>query len=179
MKGRTRFGALLLACAFVLALPAGASAAVFLELSGIQGESTARGFENQIEIREFQFDLGRDKATALFSDITLSKELDKSSPALMLRAANGTTIPSARIRFAETTDAAPIVYLRYCLTGVRVNSYSQSSGDERPTEIFSLGYNTIVQSYTQQAAAGGGGTVFDEGWDLVKGLQFGGACGNN
>ena len=123
MKRRMRCGALLLACAFgfALSLPAGASAVAFLELSGIPGESTLEGLPNQIEISDFSFEVGRDQATTVdlrsnpttgFSGITVRKKVDRTSPALMLRAANGAVIPSARIRFTEPSAQGQIVFLR-------------------------------------------------------------------
>src|SRR5919204_3081422 len=98
LNGWTRFGALVFACAFLLALPGAASAKIFLELDGIQGESTAVGFENQIELGSLQLGVGRNSKGASFSDVSVTKQLDKSSPELMLRAANGITIPSAKVR---------------------------------------------------------------------------------
>jgi type VI secretion system secreted protein Hcp len=179
LKGWTRIGALVFVCAFLLALPSAASANIFLELDGIQGESNAVGFENQIEIGSLQLGVGRGAKEANFSEVTLTKQLDKSSPELMLRAANGTTIPSATLRFTTTGQEKVVVYLRYCLTGVRIAGFSQSSGGDRPNESLSLSYATIVQSYTQGSETGGAGTVFATGWDLLKNLQITPAVCNN
>ena len=172
MKGWTRIGALVFACAFLLALPSAASANLFLELDGIQGESTAVGFENQIELGSLQLGVGSGNAKASFSDATVTKQLDKSSPQLMLRAANGTTIPKATVRFTTTGQEKVAVYLRYCFTGVRITGFSQSSGGGQPSESVSFSYATIVQSYTQGSETGGAGTVFATGWDLLKNLQL-------
>ena len=106
----------------------------------------------------------------------MTKETDKASPQLMLRAANGTALASARLRVTKSSDAGQTTYLRYCLTGVQVTSFSQSSGGDRPSESVGLSYATIVQSYTQQDATGGAGDVFSAGWDLLANIQFGGAC---
>ena len=172
-------GALLAACALFLALPGAASARIFLQLEGIPGESTAVGFENQIELQDFGFDVGKSKdKPASFSEFDVAKQLDKASPELMLRTANGATIASARIRFTQPTAEGQVVFLRYCLTGVRITGFSQSSGGDRPSESVSLNYGTIVQSYTQQDPGGGQGTVFSSGWNLINNLQFGGACNN-
>ena len=178
MRGRIRCGALLFACAFLLVLPSAASARIFLELDGIPGESNAEGFKNQIELGSFQFGVGRlkDKAPS-FSDISVTKQLDKASPELMLRTANGAIIPSARVRFTSSSDTGT-TYLRYCFTGVRVTGFSQSSGGDRPSESVTLSYGTVVQSYTQQDETGGAVGVFSSGWDVLKNLQFGGACDN-
>ena len=108
----------------------------------------------------------------------MSKRLDKSSPELMLRTATGSIIPSAKVRFTKSSDAGETTFLRYCFTGVRITGFSQSSGGDRPSESISLSYGTIVQSYTQQDATGGTVGVFSSGWDVVRNLQFGGACQN-
>jgi type VI secretion system secreted protein Hcp len=162
-----------------LALPSAASANIFLELDGIPGESTADGFENQIELSSLQLGVGKGSKAASFSEITVTKLLDKSSPELMLRTANGTTIPTARVRFTRQSDAKVDVYLRYCFTGVRITGFSQSSGGDRPSESVSFSYATIVQSYTQGSETGGAGSVFATGWDLLKNLQLTPAVCNN
>ena len=181
MKRWTRTGALVFGCAFLMALPSAASANVYLELPGIPGESTATGFENQIELSSFQLGVGRNAAAKgpSFSEVSVTKQLDKSSPQLMLRTANGTTIPTAKVRFTTTGAEKVDVYLRYCFTGVRITNFTQSSGgDERPSESISFSYATIVQSYTQGSETGGAGTVFDEGWDVMRNLALGTACDN-
>jgi type VI secretion system secreted protein Hcp len=178
MSGRIRWGAPLLACALLMATPIGASAKIFLELEGIAGESQVQGFENQIELNSFQLGVSKKDKLPSFSDFVVTKSVDKASPQLMLRTANGATIPSARVRFTKSTADGETVFLRYCFTGVRINSFSQSSGGGIPTETDSFNYTTIVQSYTQQDAGGGVAGVFTTGWDLVKNLEFGAACNN-
>jgi type VI secretion system secreted protein Hcp len=185
MNGRTRCGALLLACAFLLTVPTAASAKLFLELPGIPGESQVKGFENQIELDSYQWGVsnsvqmgtsGGKAGKPSFSEIVVSKRTDKASPQLMLRTANGAAMASARLRVTKPTEAGQTTYLRYCLTGVQVTSFSQSSGGDQPSESVALSYASIVQSYSQQDATGGAGTVFSAGWDLVGNIQFGGAC---
>jgi type VI secretion system secreted protein Hcp len=180
VNGRIRFGALLLACALLLAIPATSPAKIFLELDGIQGEATEQGFENQIEAHSFQWGTGRSSSSkaAAFSEISMTKDVDKSSPTLMLRTASGATIPSAKVRITKSTDAGEVTFLRYCFTGVRITGVSQSSGGGLPNESLSFSYATFQESYTQQDSGGGQSTVFSGGWDLVKNLQLGGACTN-
>src|SRR4051812_18916423 len=107
--GRNRCVALVFACVLLLVAPAGASAKVFLELPGVPGESTAAGFEKQIELNSFQLGLsnpvqmGTEKVRgkASFSEIVVTKRLDKSSPTLMLRTADMTAFPFARVRVTK------------------------------------------------------------------------------
>ena len=164
-----------------MALPSAASANVYLELPGIPGESIATGFENQIELTSFQLGVSRNAAAKgpEFSAVSVTKRVDKSSPELMLRTANGTTLPTAKVQFTTTGAEKVDVYLRYCFTGVRITNFTQSSGgDERPSESISFSYATIVQSYTQGSETGGAGTVFDEGWDLLRNAPLNSVCNN-
>jgi type VI secretion system secreted protein Hcp len=180
LKARTRIGALVFGCAVLWALPNAASADVYLDLEGIPGESIAVGFENQIELGSFQLAVGRNAAAKgpSFSEVSVTKQLDKSSPQLMLRTANGAPIPTATVRFTRTGAEKVDVYQRYCFTGVRLTGYSQSQGGggDRPSESVSFSYATIVQSYTQGSDTGGAGTVFAAGWDLLRNGPFNPAC---
>ena len=183
-KGRNRLGALVFACALLLVVPAGASAKAFLELPGVQGESQVLGFEKQIELASFQFGVSNPvqmgdekvKGKPTFSELTVTKRLDRASPALMLRTATMAAFPTARVRVTKSSEAGESTVLRYCFTNVQVTSFSQSSGGDIPTESVALSYGTIVQSYTEQAGGGSKGGVFTSGWDVIGDLQFGGAC---
>jgi type VI secretion system Hcp family effector len=183
-SGRNRCAALVFACVLLLLAPAGASAKVFLELSSVPGESTVPGFEKQIELNSFQLgvsnpvQMGTDKVTGKpsFSEIVVTKRLDKSSPTLMLRTADMTAFPFARVRVTRSSAMGESAVVRYCFTNVHVTSFSLSTSGDLPAESISLSYGTIVQSYTQQAAAGVKEEVFTGGWDVIGNLQFGDAC---
>ncbi len=181
---RNRCAALAFACALLLVAPAGASAKVFLELPGVQGESTVAGFEKQIELNSFQLGLSNPvqmgtekvKGKPSFSEITVTKRLDKSSPTLMLRTANMAALPFARVRVTKPSATGESAVVRYCFTNVQVTSFSLASQGDLPVESISLSYGTIVQSYTQQASAGVKEDVFTSGWDVIGNLQFGDSC---
>ncbi|HEY0570538.1 MAG TPA: type VI secretion system tube protein Hcp [Enterovirga sp.] len=168
----------------LLVAPAGASAKVFLELAGVPGESTVPGFDKQIELNSFQLGLSnpiqmgtlRVKGKPSFSEIVVTKRLDKSSPTFMLRTADMTAFPFARVRVTKSSAMGESAVVRYCFTNVQVTSFSLSTSGDLPAESISLSYGTIVQSYTQQAAAGVKEEVFSSGWDVIGNLQFGDAC---
>jgi type VI secretion system secreted protein Hcp len=179
-----RCGALALACALVLAVPAAASAKAFLELPGVPGESQVTGFENQIELDSFQFGVSNPvqmgtekvKGTPTFSELAVTKRVDQASPALLLRTSNMAPFPYARLRVTTSSAAGESTVLRYCFANVQVTSYSQSSGGSLPVEGVRFSYGTIVQSYTRQAPGGGKSNVFTSGWDVLGNLQFDGSC---
>ena len=85
----------------------------------------------------------------------------------MLRTANGTTIPTATLRFTTTGADKVDVYLRYCFTGVRITEFTKSTGGDRPSEK-SVQLRHDRESYTQGSETGCGGNVFTGGWDLLR-----------
>ena len=182
--GRNRCAALVLACALLLVVPAGASAKVFLELPGVPGEVTVPGYEKQIELDSFQLGLsnrvqmGTEKVSGKpsFSEIVVTKRLDKTSPTLMLRTADMAALPFARLQVTRSSATGESAIVRYCFTDVHVTSFTQASQGSVPVENVSLTYGTIVQSYTQQAAPGVKEDVFSSGWDVIGNLQFANAC---
>jgi type VI secretion system secreted protein Hcp len=178
----SRIRAIVLACVLLLIAPAAASARVFLELPGVPGESRVTGFENQIDVDSFQFGVSNPvlmgtekvKGKPTFSEINVTKKLDQSSPALLLRTATMAAFPYARVRVTSPSAAGEATVLRYCFTNVQITSFSQSTGGSVPIENVRFSYGTIVQSYTPQD--GGKGDVFTAGWDVLGNLQFGSAC---
>jgi type VI secretion system secreted protein Hcp len=181
---RVRIRVALLAGMLALVLvPTQASASVdmFLDLGPTyQGESNDDTYANTIDVLAFSWGVSKAKdKPANFQDLSFTKYVDRSSPSLMLATASGSTIPTAKL-IVRKGGAEPWVYLRYCFTGVRISAVSTggSGGEDRLTENITFGYQTVVQSYTQQAADGGAGAVFFKGWDLAKNLQYGTACNN-
>lgn len=169
--------AIVLVCAFALAVPAQASAALdmFLDLDGIQGETRDREFPNTIDVLAWSWGASRARDKPVnFQDISLTKYLDKSSPALMQRLATGGTIANGSLRVRKAGEN-PLVYIRLCFTGIRVSSISTggSGGEDRLTENVTFNYATVIERYTEQNATGGAAGSFRFGWDLVRQLQFG------
>jgi type VI secretion system secreted protein Hcp len=175
-RGRRLRIATLVAIGAALAVPVSASAASdqFLRLSGSQykGESLAQQFVDAIEVRSSSFDIKRAAPTEAptFGNLTITKHVDRSSPALMLAAASGAAIPSARLSVRKSggmTDGGP--YLEYCFQNVVVMSDALEtvSGDDRPSETVTFRYQNVIQSYAQ---SGGDGTLsapIVTGWSLV------------
>ena len=169
--------AIVLVCAFALAVPAQASAALdmFLDLDGIQGESLDREFANKIDVLAWSWGASRQGGKAPnFQDFSFTKYIDRSSPALLQKLATGGPIAKGTLSVRKAGET-PLVYLRFCFTGLRVSSISTggSGGEDRLTENVTLNYATIIQKYSLQKADGSAGDSFQFGWDLVRQLQFG------
>ena len=166
---------LLAACVLWTALPVHAAFDAFLKLEGVPGEATATGHKDEIEIESFSMGLSRPAATGgtqtgtpRFTDISFTHLLDKASPILMLRCAQGTHIPTA-VLTCRTVGASSIAFYKIILTDVVVTSVSTggASGGDRPMESFSLNYARIEWEYVPQLATGGTGTPVRATWNVA------------
>ncbi|WP_305907346.1 type VI secretion system tube protein Hcp [Methylomarinum sp. Ch1-1] len=149
--------------------------------TAIKGDSTVADHADWITIDSFQFGVGRaitasgggqDRETSnpSFSEVTLTKSMDKASTELMMQATCGKSLGKATIHFIQTggADAKGQEYLEYVLHDAIISSYSVSSGGERPSESISINFNGFQTKYN---AFTEGGTVSkgeQKGWDLMK-----------
>ena len=131
----------------------------------IIGESVAVGHADQIDV--LAWSSGVSKAASptgrrlrrlapLFKDLSFTKYLDSSSPAILQAVATGTTFGSAKLQIFRAGSETPVEYVTLCFTGVRFTSQSDggSGGEDRLTENVSFSYQTLVEKYQPQASVG-------------------------
>lgn len=171
--------------AMVLVLPGAAVAdSVFLRLDGIAGESTAQGFENQIDVSAFGWGVtnpstpgggGGGSGRATFQDLSVTKGVDAASPPLFAAVASGQHVRDG-VLTVVTTGEQPQPYLRYCLRDLTVASldHDESAGG-RPSETVTFRYGQFFVAYGRQAADGSR-TFVTQGWDLIGNLATTEAC---
>ena len=154
-----------------LGLAQDAFAAAFVKYEGVNGESQDKDHKDWSDLSEFGFnDLTK---------ITVSKEIDKSTPKLTEAvckgrssspgspltcdtsgSTDGRTDPqidppfeTVTIDICRTTHGKELqCYLQFELEKVRITSYSISGsteGDQVPTENFSLNFEEIKVTYTE------------------------------
>jgi type VI secretion system secreted protein Hcp len=169
-----KFIPLLAACVLWTAIPIHAAFDAFLKLEGVPGEAIATGHKDEIIIDSFSMGVSRPAATggtqtgrAQFTDISFSHRLDKASPILMLRCAQGTHIPTA-VLTCRTIGARVDDFYIIRLTDVVVTSVSigGAAGGDRPTETFSLNYARIEWEYIPQLPTGGLGEPVRATWNI-------------
>ena len=145
-------GAFGLALACALLGPATASAAGYMKISGIEGESTDKGHKDQIDILSWSWgESQREAASGMATGkrqhkpLEITKRVDKSSPKLQQANADGSAIPSMTV-YLPKQGGSSTGYLTYELKNVIVTSYQTSRGSSGtlPTETFSLNYETII-----------------------------------
>ena len=153
-----------------MTVPARASMDFHLLLEGVPGESTVTGHAGEIYIDSFSTAVTRGGGVqATFSDLSFSKQLDKASPLLMLKCAQGATIPKAVLTCRTSLEAKPVPFYVIRLTGVKVTQVTTGggAGGSRPTESFSLSYETIEWEYTPMNQSGGTLPVVKANWNLL------------
>lgn len=145
--------------------------AIFLKIIGreIKGEGSAKGFEGAISISSFQFGAGigvhttmgsttnRVAGQASLSEITLTKNLDETSPSIFSALCQGESFPKMSIHFLIAIgkdDTGNNEYLTYNLENVIFSGWSQSSGGDRPQESISLNFSKITMLYKTEVEAG-------------------------
>lgn len=153
----------------------------YIQIDGIKGEVTAKGYEGWIEVGSAQWGVSRaisssagvanrEASTPSISEITLTKTLDSTSPALFLNAVGGGATPgggTVKLRLVDTT--AGTVFYELTLSNVLVSSQSNSAstGDGRPQESISLNFTKIEMKYIPTDAKGAPGTPVTAGYDLA------------
>ncbi len=127
---------------------------------GLKGESTEPGFEGWIEVDSFQFGAGNPVSTDFGSpnrsgtpsltEITLSKTMDSTSPALFANLTQGERIPVMRVvlRLGSRT-------FKYIIEDVYISSVSWSSGGLDGSESLSLNFRTITVEHYSVDEKGG------------------------
>ena len=157
------------------------AADVFLNLEGIPGDSTDSKHKNQIEVLSFSsgvsmptgprsFSGSAPNERASLSDMSITKVVDSSSPALFKAVCTGQNIASATLTVNRSdTKGGKIPYLVYKLKDVIMSSYqcSGSDGSGLPVESFSMNYAKISVEYQVTDVTGASKGAKVAGWDVA------------
>ena len=139
----------------------------------LQGDVLAKGHENWIAVDSLQFDItkpvsittGLQTGAPVFSEITITKLMDKSSVGLMTQSLQGTP-QTVTIDFVRTSATGQVTYAEYILNNAIVSEYSVSSGGDLPTETVKIAFTKITFKFTPQNPDGTLGTTTQVAWDL-------------
>lgn len=124
----------------------------------IKGNVSAAGHENWIECHSFQFGVGRaipmfvgkqtnrEASNPSLSEITLTKDMDDSSPYIFQEALKGAA-KTITIHITKTGEDQVQNIVEYTLDSSLLSGYSVSSGGDRPTESLSIAYTKIEMKY--------------------------------
>jgi type VI secretion system secreted protein Hcp len=153
---------------------------VFLKLDGIEGESTDARHAKEIDVTAWSFGVtnpggphsggGSGTGRATFTDVAVTKVLDKATPALLLAVASGRHIAKGRLT-VTSAGPHPIDILVVDLQDVLVTTcvLADTADDGRPVENVAFSFTKIRVGYIQQAATGAAGQISEFAWDLAAG----------
>jgi type VI secretion system secreted protein Hcp len=157
---------------------------MFLKLSDIKGESVDQAnpsHQDEIDVIGWSFGLTNPASFALgqggqqskptFSDLHITKYVDKATAALCNAAATGKHIKDGILTCRKAIgDNDKLEYLKWTLTDVLVTSvqHSGSGGEQYVHESVSLTCAVVELTYQVQADLGSGAGNFDFQYDLQK-----------
>ncbi len=168
-----------------LPLPAGAgnpADGIYMRLGAgpgaIFGDSTARGYENWINLQSFQMGIGiglmPDGSGLLasrpsVSEVTVSRSFDGASLAILANLLRGREVGQATVEFVRSGPLGPVTYLQYELDDVIFTGMSISSGGERPSESDSLNFSGFRKTTWEIKPDGTSDEASSIHFDLVTG----------
>jgi type VI secretion system secreted protein Hcp len=110
---------------------------------------------------------GGGSGRATFKDLTVTKTVDKASPMLMLKCANGQHLPEVTLT-VDRPGAGSQLFLEIKLTDATVSSVSPSGSDnDLPMEQVSFTYDRIQMKYTPRD----GSPPVQTSWNLSENHQ--------
>ena len=154
----------------------------FLKIEGIPGESNDDKHKEWIEVLSYNFSVtqnssgtassagGASAERANFSDFSIVKVLDKSSPKLFEACATGKHIPTVTLEICRA-GGDKLKYMEYKLSNVIISlnrpGGSAHAGETLPVEEIAFNYGKIELAYTQQNRSDGSGAgQVAAGWNL-------------
>jgi type VI secretion system secreted protein Hcp len=150
---------------------------MFLKLDGIIGESRDKTHKDEINVLAFSWGAsnfvsgggsGGGTGKVDFQDISFTTYTNAASTAVLLQLAQGRHIKSGILTLRKAGET-PLEFIKIELSDCVISSYSSggSSGEDIPTENFSLNFQKVEFTYTEQDPTGKAGEVHSMNWDLA------------
>ncbi len=154
---------------------------MFLKLDGIKGESQDHKHKDTIHIESFSWGMSQGGGHASgggggtgkvhVHDISITKFVDKATPALMLFCCNGKHIPNGLITVRKAGEK-PVEYLKIKLVDILISGVQEAGhGGDLLTENVTLNFGKFHVEYLGQAADGTGKPGGEMGWDVKANIK--------
>jgi type VI secretion system secreted protein Hcp len=148
---------------------------IHLKIPGIEGESTHKGHEKEIEVRSWAWSVenaakpgaggGGGAGKAVPRELVFTHGYDMASPLLAKSCAKGTHLAVATLS-ARKAGKGPQEFLVITLKNVLVTAVSVSGNGDGIGESVALAYGEIDFMYKPQDAKGGLGPGVGFGWNV-------------
>ena len=155
----------------------------FLQIDGIEGESTDQSHLNEIDVLSWSwgetnagtqaYGGGGGAGKVSMQDFNFVMTYNKASPKLMLACATGQHIPGA-VLTCRKAGGEQQEYLIVTFTDLLISSYQTggSSGDVVPVDQISFNYTKVEFEYKPQNRDGSLGSPITAGYDLKANAQI-------
>jgi type VI secretion system secreted protein Hcp len=141
---------------------------MFIKIGDIKGESRDKTHKEEIDVLAWSWGMsnsgsahvggGMGAGKVNIQDLSLTKYIDKSSPALMLACCNGKHYPEAKLVVRKAGEH-PLEYLTITMSDLIVTAVSTggSGGEDRLTENVTLNFAKVKLEYKEQKLDGTAG----------------------
>ncbi len=160
------------------------SGAIYLMLSGVNGEATDAEHKDEINVLEWDWGLAQPTAVhsgqgtttgkVSASDLMIKKYMDKASANLMKACCEGTVIDEG-ILTVQRAAADKVPALVITMENVIVSGFNpgaKANTDTLPTEMVSLSFKNIHYAYTPQTEKGKKEAEVEAGWDFQENIKL-------
>lgn len=161
---------------------------MFLKLEGIEGESLDKKHAKEIDVLAWSW--GATKPASItssgitsgrlaFSDLHITKKVDKATPQLMLNCSLGKPIPTALLTCRRPSGSGAIEFYKLQASKVSVTSLSEgaSTGSDVLTENVGFAFESITIDYFLIERTGTNDYFYE--WNLTENVGTGGVRSNN
>jgi len=149
-----------------------------LFVDGVDGPSTSK--ENHIDILSFSFGVSQTQTygagasgkeakagRADFSNVTIMKVLDKTSPLLFDHCASGNILKKVYILYDKPVGDQQQDYFRIWVKDALITSVQLSGSNENPTESVSFAFQAVEVAYKAEKDDGSLDAALGKGFDLA------------
>lgn len=149
----------------------------------IKGDSALDGYEDWVQFDSVQWGVGRACTSSTgggdrkfsepsFSEVSLSKSMDKASIDLFIEACGGKKPYPVVLTWVDNSGDAIDVYHSLELGKAVITSYSSSSSGDRPHDSITLNFTEITVKYTRFPPEGAPEEISPKGWNLTTGKKL-------
>ena len=143
----------------------------------VKGECTLKDYEDHIEVMSYSHGVslpvqpgtsntGRTTGRPNFGELSITKQLDLTSPALNFYCAQAKDLGTVVLKLIrQDATNTQVKYMTYELTSTLISSISVGGSGDIPVETVTFNYNKITWTYTQQSKDTGKGGALPHHWE--------------
>ena len=152
--------------------------AIYMKFGKIKGDATHAEHKEWLTIESLQWGVGRaimtpsgssrnrETSEPSVSEVTVTKNMDASSPSFFTEAVTGVKGAEVKIDLVSTGNPGR-TYATYTLTDALISQYSMSSGGDRPAESISINFSKIEYKYLPSKTENTAGNQTVVSYDLA------------